>query len=313
MANQIPLKLTGTPQPARFAAGDTVAITYLDAAPKTTQFLTLAADSGLDNERVFTPGPNLRGTDAGAGAAYTLNTGLGASRYLLEDHFIAVYGNTANGLMGSEGFVAINTQVSGTSTFGFGQTTALVDANHPGVVLLRVTNAAAASGIYTYRGAPVYPEAINRMVCIVKGAVGTANGGVRFGLARNVAAAGETGEGIYWSFDSATSATAWRTVTRDGSSITDNTTGVDSATEITYDTTNWKQFEIRRNGSNWEFWANLGTSAPTLQFTHSTNLITGVAAYPFFSVESTTGSSSDFGASIDYMGFETIALTSQYS
>lgn len=42
-------------------------------APATPQFMTLAADAGLANERVFTPGAGLSAVDGGAGAAYTLN------------------------------------------------------------------------------------------------------------------------------------------------------------------------------------------------------------------------------------------------
>lgn len=39
------------------------------------QFLTLAAHSGLPNERIWTPGSGLQGTDGGAGAAYTAALG----------------------------------------------------------------------------------------------------------------------------------------------------------------------------------------------------------------------------------------------
>lgn len=43
-----------------------------DRAPANAQFLTLATDGTLASERVFTPGNNLVGTDAGAGSTYTL-------------------------------------------------------------------------------------------------------------------------------------------------------------------------------------------------------------------------------------------------
>lgn len=43
-------------------------------ATNTPSYLTLAADGGLVNERVFTPGAGLDYTDAGAGNAYTLRT-----------------------------------------------------------------------------------------------------------------------------------------------------------------------------------------------------------------------------------------------
>lgn len=42
-------------------------------APVGAQYLALASDGTLTNERVFTPGTGLKSVDAGAGAAYTLN------------------------------------------------------------------------------------------------------------------------------------------------------------------------------------------------------------------------------------------------
>lgn len=42
-------------------------------ATNTPQYLTLAADAGLVNERVWTPGAGVRATDGGAGAAYTVD------------------------------------------------------------------------------------------------------------------------------------------------------------------------------------------------------------------------------------------------
>lgn len=39
----------------------------------TAQFLTLVADAGLTNERLFTPGTALTGVDAGAGSTFTVN------------------------------------------------------------------------------------------------------------------------------------------------------------------------------------------------------------------------------------------------
>lgn len=43
------------------------------SAPIGAQFLTLATDGTLTNERVLTPGTGLSGTDAGAGSTYTLD------------------------------------------------------------------------------------------------------------------------------------------------------------------------------------------------------------------------------------------------
>ena len=46
------------------------------AAPSDAQYLTLAANATLTNERVFTPRYNIYGTDGGAGAAYSLDSWL---------------------------------------------------------------------------------------------------------------------------------------------------------------------------------------------------------------------------------------------
>lgn len=46
-------------------------------APTTSQYLTLATDGTLTNERVLTPGSGLTGTDGGAGSTYTLAVGAG--------------------------------------------------------------------------------------------------------------------------------------------------------------------------------------------------------------------------------------------
>ena len=263
--------------------------------------------STTPNARQLALGANLRATDAGAGSTYTLNAALAPSRIVREDHFLAPFANTANGLMGESGLVLINTQVSGTSVFGFSQATSLTGAGNPGVVFLRVTNAAGASGIASLRSGPMLVSAFDRMTFLVKGAVGTADGAIRVGLSNNVATAGEAAHGVYWSVHTATTAGFWRTVTRDGSGVEQQ------VTTIAFDQTNWKQLEIRRNGSSFEFWANTGTTAPALVSTHSTIFPTTTAVYLTFSVESTSAGASDFGASIDYMGLESIALTSQYS
>ena len=45
------------------------------SAPSDAQYLTLATNGTLSQERVFTPGNNVFGTDGGAGAAYTVQVG----------------------------------------------------------------------------------------------------------------------------------------------------------------------------------------------------------------------------------------------
>ena len=53
--------------------GDGATVEFTASPGVDAQYLTLAATSDLPNERVFTPGQGLTGTDAGAGSAYTLS------------------------------------------------------------------------------------------------------------------------------------------------------------------------------------------------------------------------------------------------
>lgn len=68
-----------------------------EGAPKTAQFLTLAADPELTVERVFTPGTGLKATDGGAGAAYTLNINDGVVATISGSTFTGAVTGAANG------------------------------------------------------------------------------------------------------------------------------------------------------------------------------------------------------------------------
>lgn len=59
------------------------------AAAASAQFLTLATDANIPNERVFTPGTALSGVDGGAGSTYTLNHAQASSGDLHTDYFLA--------------------------------------------------------------------------------------------------------------------------------------------------------------------------------------------------------------------------------
>lgn len=68
-----------------------VTVSTTGLAPNSSQFLTLALDSNLSEERVFTPGTGLLGTDAGANGNYTLS---------INDSVVAtVSGTTFTGLV----------------------------------------------------------------------------------------------------------------------------------------------------------------------------------------------------------------------
>ena len=54
-------------------SASSITAAYLNAAPDTPQYLTLATDSALDNERVLTPSRGLSAVDGGAGSTYTLS------------------------------------------------------------------------------------------------------------------------------------------------------------------------------------------------------------------------------------------------
>jgi hypothetical protein len=64
----------GTNVTVTSASNGQVVISSTDTgAPDTAQYLTLATDASLSDERVFTPGTGLSAVDAGANAAYTLS------------------------------------------------------------------------------------------------------------------------------------------------------------------------------------------------------------------------------------------------
>lgn len=68
-------------------------------APSTAQYLTLATDATLTNERVLTPGAGLTGTDAGAGSTYTLDVGAGTGITVAADSLSA---NLSTGIAGGQ-------------------------------------------------------------------------------------------------------------------------------------------------------------------------------------------------------------------
>lgn len=98
---------------------------------------------------------------------------------------------------------------------------------------------------------------------------------VRFGFGTDPVALGETGQGVYFSQLTGTSAN-WRAITRDGAGVTTTVTNVPIVTD------NWALFEIIRSGSNWDFYINGAHKA-----THTTNLLTAAAVSPFYALEHT--------------------------
>jgi hypothetical protein len=114
------LSATGTPTASNFLRGDNTWAAPAADAPVGAQYLTLAADATLTNERVLTAGNHVSISDAGAGAAATLNWRYDyAKRQTVYSEMVII-----------QPWVS---QVSGTAAAVSSTTTALSDADHFGV------------------------------------------------------------------------------------------------------------------------------------------------------------------------------------
>jgi hypothetical protein len=226
------------------------------ASPTDAQYVVLAVDAGLSAERVFTAGDWVSQVDGGADGNLTYDFTPSRVKTILTDEFTNGNDNVA-GEIGALGWTGGNVGNS-VSVAGV--------ANHPGI--WRMTTAATTNDAPRIHTASdeFFLADVERAQYIVRPNSGTATMFVRVGFADNTTGS-EAAVGCYFSFDPGTSAN-WRTVTRlDGTNITTNTT------TIAYTTGTWYFLEIRRNGANEEFYIN-----NVLQFTHSTNIPTGIMA-----------------------------------
>jgi len=142
-------------------------------------------------------------------------------------------------------------------------------ANHPGVLRLQTgTTSGNNSRIHPANSATtatLIPTDIARMRWIISpGTVTTSTIKLGFGVDLSVATAGALGSaGAWFEYDSATNAN-WRTVTRQASTSTTNTSSV----AVT--ASNWYDLEmVRLQNGNWQFVIN-----KTIVATHSANLPT---------------------------------------
>lgn len=215
---------------------------------------------------------------SGAGTYSILTTAAHPLYHSLEEEFVS--GTNTGNQIGLYGWALGAGTVTGVTAV----------ASHPGVWTLSSTNSSGTIGrlhLGLAGVAPYVPADIQHMVFLVNPRSGTTTMSARFGCLSTVTGSTETSQGMYWSFDPATSAN-WRSVSRDGGGVESN------STSTAYATSTWFQLEIRKasGGTNWEFWLN-----GTLAFTHSTRLPTA-ACFPGFFIE--TGEAVAKTIDVDY-------------
>lgn len=141
-------------------------------------------------------------------------------------------------------------------------------SNHPGIIQLGTSAASGDNDVLMLEAAVgnacMIPTDTERFAWIVRIPTITTVV-VRIGLMQDISAASGGTAGAYFEFDSAADADSWRTVTRQASTSTTNTSAGANAVA-----NNWMLLEaVRLSGGNWEFYIN-----NTLAFTHSANLPT---------------------------------------
>jgi hypothetical protein len=176
----------------------------------------------------------------------------------------------------------------------------LGELNHPGIITLSSgTTLDSILRIYlvTNNVAPLFLSEVNYFGVVVRPYIGTTLMSTRFGFFQSLSQSDDDGRGAYWSYNSATDA-YWGSVTKDesghGVGITRN------STNILYELNKWYFLEIKRNGTNLEFWLN-----NSLQFTHSTNLFTLNQVYPALIIQTHESSVAKY-IDVDYAAINTI-------
>jgi hypothetical protein len=221
----------------------------LDSAPNGASYVALANHADLSVERVITSGDWETQVDGGAGGNLTYGFKQDRTRSFLVDEF--THGIIESGSVGNLGWAGTGLGAYLNSLF-----------NHPGIFQLATSGVSGNVARIHSSDDFFLMNQTDTIQFIVRPSVGASNMFVKIGYTNNITAS-EGGVGVYFSFSPGTSAN-WRTVTRkDGSNITVNTT------DIAYATGTWYLLEIKRNGSNEEFWIN-----NVLKFTHTTNIPT---------------------------------------
>lgn len=203
----------------------------------------------------------------------------------LQDDFLGG-ANTSSGNIGGLGW-GFGTTNSATGHTGTQYN--VIEVGHPGMYrLTTATSAAAATRIVL---SSIMMSDLAYFAYIIRPASVDADTQVRCGLSNSTTTSGEAAQGIYFSYLPASSAN-WRTVTRDASGVTANS----STLAVTLN--NWYFLEVLRSGSTVQFYINT-----TLVATHTTNVPSNAGA-PMFVVESATTTVKS--ADIDSFALKTI-------
>lgn len=262
------------------------------AAPTTVQYVTLATDAGLSNERVLTPGTGLTGTDGGAGSTYTLAMNINGltpeNTVDSTNDKIAFYDSSASAIrataianiQGSGGggsvpttfvldepFIMSTTSSGAIGLYGWSRSTgAFAGATTPAGSLgaIEVTSTATANAVayITLSGLSngFYPVRWDTVESVLWRLYPTSNAAVayRFGLINPVSES-PPATGVYFAFVGGTD-TVWQCAARDGTNVTGSASGIAPST------TTMASFKIRKSGSSVVFSIN-GTDCSTISAT----------------------------------------------
>lgn len=252
------LSATGTPSASNFLRGDNTWAAPAAGAPVGAQYLTLAADATLTNERVLTAGNHVTLADAGAGGAATLSWRYDyAKRQTVYSEMVII-----------QPWVAQN---SGTGAAVSSTTTGLSDAEHFGVA--RATTGTTTTGRAALSGSTIDMVSFGTIASRLTGEFrlptlsdATNTYTVLFGFNDSYTALGV--DSVCFTYTHGTNSGRWQAHCRSNSTTAG---GVD--TGIAADT-NWHRFDIEVNaaGNEAKFYID-----GALVSTQTANIPTGTA------------------------------------
>ena len=264
-------------------------------APSDAQYVTLATNGTLTNERVLTAGSKISLTDAGAGSTITVAANdLGNTVIeFFEDFFTS---NSTTGTIGTHGW---NSATSGTGAAISQATVPLVTSNVGATQMTTGTTNAGRAVIFlngsTLWNATGGEITVETLVLINNLSDGTETFKVYVGLGDNSGGSGDMTDGVYFSYSSTDIAGDWQ----GNVSGTSSRTTLDTNTAVAADTWYKLKFVINSAANSVEFFIN-GTSKGTIA---DANIPTVTEFFmPIFKIEKSAGTTARL-AKIDYFYF----------
>ena len=251
-------------------------------APVDPQYVTLATNGTLTNERVLTAGVGISLTDAGAGSTITAAQDFKPNEVI--EMFEDFHGGTATtGQIGTHGWLST---VNGTgAAFATGSAVGL-SAQNTGVISLSTGTNSAGRASLTITGVTLWANTggitiVEALVQVADLSDGTDTYKLYVGLGDQTGA-GDMTDGVYFSYSSADISGDWQGNVSGGSSRTT----LDTNTAVAANTWYRLRIEINSAGTSAEFFIN-GTSKGTIA---DGNLPTSAEFFsPIFKIEKSAG------------------------